>query len=173
MTVVGVVLLAGVVTAGLYLYTQSNSQTGSSETTEADEVERKLQESTANNQKAAQAYAEELTTSDASQISSIQSVDDLKKLDESEQGRVGVLIISDRINSDKTQEAQVFIEYVMNLPTGYGLEAARLCYATATDDSRKAECKTVIYTRAVEQGIIAEGETLPPSYFELPTGDPS
>lgn len=167
LVVVVALAFAVVIGVGIFIFViKDKPESSSSQPQEYEEVEKKLADSLANNQKVIEQYQSEQAKITEQYIESIKSLDNLKELDISEQDRVGIAIINNLINNQKTMEAQTYIDYVMTFKTGFGLEASKICHFTAENSVRKSECLEIMTTRAVEQGIIAPGERLPSSYYD-------
>lgn len=136
---------------------QENNQTELSPDEESQrQVEQSIQQyAEANNQKA----------------NSMKSVDDLAKLEESEQGVIGILTIQSLIDQGKSTEAIAYIDYLMLREDGRALEAARFCYQIADEQSRRDACLQRMTELARMQGVIGPADTLPSSYYEQRDGD--
>lgn len=165
-----VIFLAG----GIYLFLSRQKNTDIQNTTQSTDqtlVDDNIAKSLEENQQIIEAYRQELNKANNNYINTIKSLDDLRNIESSEKDRIGIVIINRLIEIKQSQDAQPYIEYVMNFKTGYGLEAAKLCYATANSSDRKDWCLGIINTRAIEQGIINEGESLPEDYYQTHDGE--
>lgn len=163
----GLVLLIIVLIGGIFA--ASSFRKSEAPLTEAEILDQQLESASRSGQEVSRQIGEDQEKKVKEYTSKINTVDDLKALEESEQGSAGIIVINKLIADQKANDAQPFIDYVMTLQTGYGLEASKLCYITATDDGRKSECIKVMTSRAVEQGIIKSGEQLPAGYYEQNT----
>lgn len=94
----------------------------------------------------------------------IRSVEDLSKLSEEDQAKVGLIAANILLDSDDTQAAIDICQHLMKRNDTVGLRAAVYCYSLS-----KGEVKQSSYERANQLArqfkIIGQDESLPDSYF--------
>ena len=95
----------------------------------------------------------------------IKTLDDLKKLKEPDQGRVGMVLVAKLIETDKAK-AWTYIEYLMLRNDAVGLDASRYCYRlNKGDKSAQDICFNRAQEQAIKQGIIKPSQSLPSNYL--------
>lgn len=166
--VITVVLFIFLLLVGLLLFFLfSNNDTSEDQVTDsATELDTDLQEQNLKAAEVGQKYSTETENKQNEYIENIRSLDDLQQIPEEDRDYAGITVINNLVSENKNEEAQQFIDYVMTFQTGYGLEASRLCYITAASDARKSECLNIMTVKAIEQGIINQGEELPVDYYQ-------
>lgn len=100
-----------------------------------------------------------------------QSVDDLLKQPEADQGPIGLQIIKNKIEANDKAGAKQFIDYLMQRTDSTGIEASVLCYQIADSDSAKRSCRDRLDEQARASGMIGPNETMPESYLQQKDGE--
>ncbi len=95
----------------------------------------------------------------------ITTLNDLKKLDTTEQGKVGIEIVDSAIAKKDYSTANLYIDYLTLGEDNYGLDASLKCYQIASTDSRKKQCVDLMNSIARKLNIIGQNEVLPSSYY--------
>lgn len=104
--------------------------------------------------------------------SSTETVDDLKKLDDQDQAKVGIQIASSAVTSKSVSSATIeIIQFLMQRNDSDGIEASKLCYRVLTSESDKSNCVDRLTEQMRSQGIIGPNETIPIEYLQTEGGD--
>ncbi len=158
------ILIAGYF--GVQKITRNDSQ--SADTTELSESEilEKENELVKAQIETAAKYYQQLDSDLKQQASNVNSIEDFAKLNDTDQGAVGLEKIKNYIDTKDLDNANLYIDLIIKRDDGSGLDAAHYCYEIAITETRKAECLSRMTEIARIQGIIGQDESLPQSYYE-------
>lgn len=101
----------------------------------------------------------------------INTLDELKKLSESEQSSTGEVVMQRLYANKEYVKLLEFADYLADFDGTVALTSLKYCYILETNVDKKSDCLDRINQEARSQGIIKNNETLPESYFEISEGE--